>query len=107
MEEVVIFSSKIEMLKVIGNLEIKQVQINDKKFLLVRINDDCFLTETHCPHMDYNLAEAVLSPIGLLVCPWHAYGFRLSDGHETSERCRPLKVYPILEKEGKMICRIS
>lgn len=106
MEEVIIFLSKHEMLKVVSNNEIKRIQISDRNLLLVRSGDKGFLVEPYCPHMDYPLIEGVVNPFEEIVCPWHSYRFHLGSGAETQSRCKSLKSYPIYEKEGKMMAKI-
>ena len=95
------------MLKVIANREIKRVLVDNQRFLLIRHGDDVFLSELYCPHMDHNLAEGAINPQGELVCPWHAYRFKLRGGTESQDRCKRLKVYPLIEKDGKMICEVN
>jgi nitrite reductase/ring-hydroxylating ferredoxin subunit len=107
MEEVVIFNSKKEMLKVIANREIKRVSINNQQFILVRSGECVFLSEQYCPHMDHNLSEGSVNFEGELICPWHSYRFSLMTGTEAQERCRRLKTFPLTEKDGQMVVRLA
>ena len=62
------------------------------KHHLLRIKDSFYVYERNCPHSGHSLQSAKVNFKGELVCPSHAYAFRLENGQEVENRCRALKI---------------
>ncbi len=60
--------------------EMKQVEIGDDHFLLVRIDGDYHAYTAYCTHYGAPLAKGCLSA-GRIVCPWHHAGFCARSGN--------------------------
>ncbi len=57
----------------------KQFDLKDHKFLIIRKVDQFYCLEARCTHAGAPLAEGNLDG-DLLTCPWHYSQFRISDG---------------------------
>lgn len=55
------------------------VKINEKALLLVHHKDSFYLVKNKCPHQGAALDRATCED-GMIVCPWHRYGFDLKTG---------------------------
>ncbi|MGH8420268.1 MAG: FAD-dependent oxidoreductase [Pseudomonas sp.] len=57
-----------------------QVEVGEKKILLVRHGDEVRAYQAECPHAGAPLADGAVCN-GHLICPWHKAQFAISDGH--------------------------
>jgi nitrite reductase/ring-hydroxylating ferredoxin subunit len=71
------------------------MRIGNQSYCLIKSNGGYFLTDAHCPHMDYPLSDGKVNQNDELICMWHAYRFDLHSGHESQNRCRPMTTYRI------------
>jgi nitrite reductase/ring-hydroxylating ferredoxin subunit len=56
-----------------------EVQVGDRKILLLRAGDQLRAYQGECPHAGAPLAEGAVCD-GRLACPWHKARFRIEDG---------------------------
>ncbi|MFT4738890.1 MAG: nitrite reductase/ring-hydroxylating ferredoxin subunit [Cyclobacteriaceae bacterium] len=91
MSETLIIGQYSKLIKIVANRQIRQVDIGQNTYCLIRIEHNFFLTERRCPHMDQNLVEGAINFDGQIICPWHSYAFSLPKGQEAEHRCRNLK----------------
>ena len=57
-----------------------QVEVGEKKMVLVRHGDEVRAYQAECPHAGAPLADGAVCN-GYLICPWHKAAFAISDGH--------------------------
>lgn len=60
------------------------VLVADKPRLVVRHGGGLYALAAFCPHAGAVMAEGYVSSRGEVVCPLHAYRFRLRDGYNSS-----------------------
>jgi NADPH-dependent 2,4-dienoyl-CoA reductase/sulfur reductase-like enzyme/nitrite reductase/ring-hydroxylating ferredoxin subunit len=56
-----------------------QIEIGEKKILLLRAGDDVYAYQGECPHAGAPLADGAVCN-GHLICPWHKAEFAVNDG---------------------------
>lgn len=61
--------------------------------------DDVFATQATCPHKNGPLADGIIGA-DQVVCPLHAYKFRLANGEPIGNTCTALKTYPVTLSES-------
>ncbi len=82
------------------NNQLKQVEIDDTKIVLVRQGDSVHAYQANCPHAGAPLAEGAVCE-GKLVCPWHKAVFDLNDGSlEQPPALESLKQYAVKISDG-------
>jgi nitrite reductase (NADH) small subunit len=64
-----------------------------------------FATQNRCPHRQGPLSEGICGA-GKVICPLHAHKFDLSTGHG-SEKHECVKVYEVIERDGKVILQLD
>lgn len=79
-----------------------QVEVGEKKVVLVRHGEEVRAYQAECPHAGAPLADGAVCN-GHLICPWHKAEFAISDGH----LCEPpaldaLTRYPLQILEGQI-----
>lgn len=79
-----------------------QVEVGEKKVVLLRHGDEVRAYQGECPHAGAPLAEGAVCN-GHLICPWHKAEFSVDDGH----LCEPpaldaLTRYPTQVIEGQV-----
>ena len=72
---------------------------------LFRSGDDIFALENLCPHLGFPLSEGIVQA-GEVICSWHGWHVRLSDGQcpRETERAR---VYPCEVRGPDVYVKIS
>jgi nitrite reductase (NADH) small subunit len=64
---------------------------------------EVFATQTACPHKGGPLADGIIGD-GKVVCPLHAYKFRLATGEALGHTCGTLETYPVsLDEDGNVL----
>jgi nitrite reductase (NADH) small subunit len=64
-------------------------------------------TQAECPHRQGPLADGLLGD-GLVVCPLHAFKFRLATGAPVGNDCGPLATYPVsLGPDGDVLLTLE
>jgi 3-phenylpropionate/trans-cinnamate dioxygenase ferredoxin subunit len=96
--------------------EMKQVELEDHKMLIAKVDGTFYASDAHCPHLHANLTKGALEGT-VVVCPLHHSRFDLRDGHvldwtdwkgtaksmaEFVRHPRPLRVYET-KVEGDMV----
>ena len=99
------FSMKIKWVKFSPSIDALKLELNERKsiskiingtsILLVFHQDKFYLVKNKCPHQGAKLDSAVCED-GMIVCPWHRYGFNLETGRGAGLY---LDNYPIEERE--------
>lgn len=97
--------------------EMRAVTAGDRELVLARVGDDFYAADARCPHMGGRLVEGQLVRT-VIVCPRHGSRFDLTDGRvamwttstglslsvaKTIRRPRPLRTYPVLVQEGRVL----
>ncbi len=75
----------------------KQCVVDRKELLLIQENNEHFLIQASCPHMQWPLITASIHKNSLL-CAKHCMSFNLTTGsadNDKAKNCRQLTVYPI------------
>ncbi len=99
-----LFESAEEALAQIPPQKAVTVQIGTKRLCLARVGDRFFALQDACPHSGAPLSKGHVNEGGEVVCPLHAYRYRLLDGVEAYERSSAAKNYPVeLRDEGIFI----
>ncbi len=93
MNEVVLFESKRELFAVVKNYEIISIRVHQSIYCLTKIDTTVYVFEPKCPHFDYPLKRAKVSPAGKITCTWHNFQFDLGSGEERELRCRQLQTH--------------
>lgn len=79
----------------------KEFKIDQHRLMLVQVDGELSLFESHCPHLGHPLLEANI--IGSdLRCPLHGYHFDITTGDVTSTSegpCRALKTYELVYQQ--------
>ena len=70
-------------------------KINNTAVLLVNHNNKYHMVKNRCPHQGITLENSICED-GMIVCPWHRYGFDLNTGRGAGLY---LDVYPIEKRE--------
>ena len=96
--------------------EMREVEVEDHAFLVVRVDGEAYVTDARCPHLHAHLAKGTLEGT-VITCPWHGSRFDVRDGSvllwtefegvvktvaQMARHPRPLRVYET-SVEGGMI----
>lgn len=95
MEQIVLFNSVEEAKELFSKKKIINLRIYDRKVCMTWSNDEFFVFQSNCPHMDYPLVEGAVNHQSEISCPWHNYRFSLQSGAEIQNRCKSLYIYPV------------
>ena len=82
----------------------RQVLVQGRVLVVVRIEDDIYVLDDRCSHEDFSLAEGeVNSTTREIECERHGSMFRLSDGAPTSfPATRPVAHYEVRQNDGRV-----
>ncbi len=58
----------------------KVASVDGHEFLVARVREEYYITESHCPHMGGHLPDGTLQD-AIVTCPLHRSQFDLRDGH--------------------------
>ena len=106
MEWIKIFGSGDEARQRLKENEPQLLILHGKRICLVVRNGEFFAVEDSCPHNGESLNKGTINFSGEIVCPLHAYRFRLRTGREAEERCRDLRTFFIREDETGFYVRL-
>lgn len=68
--------------------------------------DKVFATQARCPHKNGPLTDGIIGA-EQVICPLHAYKFRLTDGAALGNTCEALKTYPAtLDENGDILLSV-
>ncbi|MBZ0293841.1 MAG: FAD-dependent oxidoreductase [Anaerolineae bacterium] len=84
------------------NGEMKTFEIDDKKILLARVDDEYHALQATCTHYGAPLEKGLLKG-DTIICPWHHACFRAVDGDlQEPPALSPLKAYPVSVADGQV-----
>jgi len=94
----------------LGNLdefvsgEARQVRLQDRVLVVVRIEDDVYVLDDRCSHEDFSLAEGEVNVAECEIeCARHGAMFRLKDGAPVSlPATRPVATYDVRNNAGRL-----
>jgi nitrite reductase (NADH) small subunit len=70
-------------------------------------SNEIFATQAACPHKNGPLADGIVGD-GQVVCPLHAYKFKLATGEPIGNTCSALKTYPVtLSSDGDVLLSVD
>jgi nitrite reductase/ring-hydroxylating ferredoxin subunit len=79
---------------------------NNKRLLLIHINEKTYLIENKCGHFGISLEDALLEQqqdIDIIICQEHGISFDLSTGKVVNrpwENCVPVEIFEPVIKDG-------
>ena len=84
--------------------EARQVHVDGRVLVVVRIEDDVYVLDDRCSHEDFSLAEGEVNVLSREIeCERHGSMFRLSDGVPTSfPATRPVARYDVRQLDGRV-----
>ncbi len=84
--------------------EARQVRVDGRVLVVVRIVDDVYVLDDRCSHEDYSLAEGEVNvETKEIECARHGSMFGLLDGAPTSfPATRPVARYDVRQHEGRV-----
>jgi nitrite reductase/ring-hydroxylating ferredoxin subunit len=87
-----------EAYKLLKNNVPRLAKANGNHFCVVRVRDRIYAFESLCPHLKEPLSNGKINHLDEIICPLHHFRFSLKTGSETSNRCRPLIIYPVAQE---------
>jgi 3-phenylpropionate/trans-cinnamate dioxygenase ferredoxin subunit len=84
--------------------EARQVRVEGRVLVVIRIEHDIYVLDDRCSHEDFSLAEGEVNVATKEIeCERHGSMFRLSDGVPTSfPATRPVARYDVRQSEGRV-----
>ena len=87
--------------------QIKEIEIGDRKIVLVKHGDKFFALDGLCTHKSGPLAKGLVKD-GKIVCPWHGAEFDLTSGEVAKGPAeKPLKTYRIEQREDELTLHLE
>jgi nitrite reductase (NADH) small subunit len=82
----------------------RSFRIEDTEVAIFRSRkNEVFATQATCPHKGGPLADGILGD-GKIICPLHAYKFKIATGEALGHSCGSLTTYPVsLDKDGNVL----
>ncbi|HEY0057077.1 MAG TPA: Rieske 2Fe-2S domain-containing protein [Pedobacter sp.] len=72
---------------------IKQINVNGKKFCVVKLGQEVTVTQAYCPHAGAGLSGGTCKN-GKLICPFHRYEYDLTTGRGAPGQGDYIEIYP-------------
>jgi 3-phenylpropionate/trans-cinnamate dioxygenase ferredoxin subunit len=84
--------------------EARQIRVEGRVLVVIRIGDDIYVLDDRCSHEDFSLAEGEVNVATKEIeCERHGSMFRLIDGQPTSfPATRPVAHYDVRQNEGRV-----
>jgi 3-phenylpropionate/trans-cinnamate dioxygenase ferredoxin subunit len=84
--------------------EARQLRLDERVLVVVRVGDDVYVLDDRCSHEDFSLAEGEVNSDTLEIeCARHGAMFRLSDGEPMSfPATRPVAHYDVRVENGRL-----
>ena len=79
----------------------KVVLVNGTEIALFNINGEFYAINNRCPHAEFSLGAGLISE-DMVICPGHAWTFKLKTGECITKKSQPVKIYKVV-MEGKDI----
>ena len=82
----------------------RQLRVEDRVLVVIRIEDDVYILDDRCSHEDFSLAEGEVNVAAREIeCARHGAMFRLSDGAPMSfPATRPVAHYEVRSRDGRL-----
>lgn len=82
----------------------RQVRLEDRVLVIVRIEDDVYVLDDRCSHEDFTLSDGEVDVETVEIeCARHGSMFRLQDGEPTSlPATRPVAHYDVRNTDGRL-----
>jgi 3-phenylpropionate/trans-cinnamate dioxygenase ferredoxin subunit len=82
----------------------RQVRVENRTLVVVRIEDDVYVLDDRCSHEDFSLAEGEVNcEAAEIECARHGAMFRLKDGDPVSlPATRPVAHYDVRNFDGRL-----
>ena len=77
----------------------KAVKLEGRVIAIFRTQGQIYAIDDRCPHAGASLAPVQLVD-GTVVCPWHAWRFRLCDGAWADHPKIKVQTYPVEVRDG-------
>jgi nitrite reductase (NADH) small subunit len=74
--------------------QVREITAGDRSFCVARLHGKISVLDNECPHHGGPLGEGTIEN-GLVVCPWHAYGFDVSTGACLEGDAPAVKTFPV------------
>jgi 3-phenylpropionate/trans-cinnamate dioxygenase ferredoxin subunit len=86
------------------NGESRQVRVDDRVLVVVRIESDVYVLDDRCSHEEFSLAEGEVNVATCEIeCERHGAMFSLKDGEPMSfPATRPVRHYDVRRNEGRL-----
>jgi len=83
--------------------EARQVRVDGRVLVVIRIENDLYVLDDRCSHEDFSLAEGEVNVATREIeCARHGAMFRLSDGEPTSfPATRPVAHYDVRQNDAQ------
>ena len=97
-------NSSLLMVAKIGEVQAgkrKVVLVNGTEIALFNINGEFYAINNRCPHAEFSLGAGLISE-DMVICPGHAWTFKLKTGECITKKSQPVKIYKVV-MEGKDI----
>lgn len=79
----------------------RHYQINDQHIAIFPVGDKFYAIDNECPHEGSSLSEGTLDG-DIIICPLHAWMYRVTDGENITTPGTDVATYPVLERDGKI-----
>jgi 3-phenylpropionate/trans-cinnamate dioxygenase ferredoxin subunit len=82
----------------------RQIRVEGRVLVVVRIEDDVYVLDDRCSHEDFSLAEGEVDcDAAEIECARHGSMFRLKDGEPTTlPATRPVAHYDVQSLDGRL-----
>jgi len=95
---------KICRLDELAENTVSRVAVGPRAVALVRCAGKLYAFADSCPHKGGTLSEGRLqAERGELICPWHRFRFRLTDGASVTNPQMVARTYPVRVENGDVL----
>jgi nitrite reductase (NADH) small subunit len=84
----------------------KSVQVGDKAFVVVNINEEFFVLDNTCPHRGGSLGDGFVEGENI-TCPLHAWQFDVRTGQGTIPPSANIKSYDVEVRDNDILVVIE
>lgn len=96
--------SKADLIQTFPASGLKKLSVEGKTICLVHFENHLYAMKDRCPHQSASLSKGVCTAEGMVVCPWHRYGFDIKNGRGPGYYT---DTYEIQEKEEGLFIGIK
>ncbi len=79
----------------------KVILVNGTEIALFNVNGEFYAINNRCPHAEFSLGAGLIYE-DMVICPGHAWTFKLKTGECITKKSQPVKTYKVVI-EGKDI----